>query len=88
MTPGGVHLRTNMLASFHIAEGVARSPFGVQTRQSLASSRRLSMSWPGRWGDLRARPIFRELHDALMAVPATRFLPEHVANWSQESCQP
>ena len=40
----------------HIAEEVARSPFGVQTRYELDSSRRLLMSWPG------SRATFPRLH--------------------------
>ena len=32
------HRLTKMLARFHIAEEVTRSPFGVQTRQNLDSS--------------------------------------------------
>jgi hypothetical protein len=30
-----------MLALFHVAEEVGRSPFGVQTRQDLDSSQRI-----------------------------------------------
>jgi hypothetical protein len=78
-----------MLARFHIAEEFTRGPFGVQTRQNLDSSQRLLMSWSGRWATFaRLHLIFRELHEALMAVPTTKILPAHVANQSQELCQP
>ncbi len=35
------HRVTKMLALFHVAEEVGRSPFGVQTRQDLDSSQRI-----------------------------------------------
>ena len=64
-----------MLVRFHVAEEVTRSPFGVQARQNLDSSRRLL--------------ILRELHDALMAVPTTQILLEHVRSpraWVEAAC--
>jgi hypothetical protein len=70
-----------MLARLDVAEEVMRSPFGVQTRQNLDSGQGILMSRSGRQGTFaRFHLIFRELRDALMAVPATKILPEDVAN--------